>query len=538
MTLHEIVLTSLPSSGRVYEILTARNAFFLLCGWIVYQLLRAAWNISPFHPLHHIPGPKLAAATYLPEFWYDLVLFGRYTHEIKKMHEVYGPVIRVNPDEVHCSDVEFLDEIYTLGGRKRDKPRHQVSGSAMAYSGFATSEHDLHRLRRAPLGKFFSRNQIARLEPRIQELVQRLCDKLLSEAGKNKPLSAQVAYSCFTSDVISDYCFGESFGFLDREAWEPNFREPLYSLLHTLYVFRFFPFLKPITVVAGLWFLNYLPEDAALLIRTLNIDLPNQIKKTKSDMDAGIVHERQTVFGELLKSDLPPQEKSVARLTGEASAVLGGGTETLSWALAAITYFLLTQPRTLTKLTEELRTAVSDPQNLPPFTALEQLPYLGAVIQEGLRLTYGVPGRTARVATEEDLVYRGQWTPRGKGESVKVEYVIPRGFAAGMSNGLTHHNEAYFPDSYSYIPERWLDDNGKRRKELDRYLMSFGKGTRICLGMNLALYELHLVLAALVLRVFPHMRLFETTEADVRWDCDMVVPQTRAESKGIRVVIV
>ncbi|KAI1415600.1 cytochrome P450 [Hypoxylon sp. FL1857] len=536
MTLREIVWDLLPPSGSVSEILTVRNALFLVCGWLVYQLLLAAWHISPFHPLHHIPGPRLAAATYLPEFWYDVVKFGRYTHEIMKMHEIYGPVVRISPDEVHCSDVDFLDEIYTLGGRKRDKPRHQVSGSAMEYSGFATFDHDLHRLRRTPLGKFFSRNQIARLEPEIQVLVQRLCDKLLAEAGKDKPLSVQGAYSCFTSDVISYYSFGESFGFLDREAWEPSFRGAVYSLLQTIFLFRFFPFLKH-TADASLWFLNYLPEDVALLIRTLNIDIPNKIKKTKADMDAGVVRERQTVFGELLNSDLPPPEKSLARLTGEASAVLSGGTETLSWTLSVLTYFLLTQPWILTKLTDELRSVVSDPQNLPPWTTLEQLPYLGAVVQEGLRLSYGVPGRTARVATEEDLVYRGQWTPRGGAESVKVECVIPRGFAAGMSNMMTHHNEAIFPDSHSFVPERWLDANGQRRRELDRYLMSFGKGTRICLGINLALCELHLVLTALVLRVLPHMRLFETTKEDVSWDRDMVVPLPKRESKGVRVII-
>lgn len=76
--------------GTVTSFLTSRNALFLVCGWIAYKLLLALWNLSPFHPLSHIPGPKLATATYLPEFWYDVVKFGRYTKEIQKMHEVYG----------------------------------------------------------------------------------------------------------------------------------------------------------------------------------------------------------------------------------------------------------------------------------------------------------------------------------------------------------------------------------------------------------------------------------------------------------------
>jgi hypothetical protein len=58
--------------------------------WLGYELLKALYNISPFHPLSKIPGPKLAGATYLPEFYHDVILGGRYTHAIKKMHEQYG----------------------------------------------------------------------------------------------------------------------------------------------------------------------------------------------------------------------------------------------------------------------------------------------------------------------------------------------------------------------------------------------------------------------------------------------------------------
>lgn len=43
--------------------------------------------------------------------------------------------------------------------------------------------------------------------------------------------------------------------------------------------------------------------------------------------------------------------------------------------------------------------------------------------------------------------------------------------------------------------------------------------------------------AALVLRVFPHMELFETTVDDVEYDHDLVTAQAKKGSKGVRVVI-
>ncbi len=43
-----------------------------------------------FDRLSHIPGPKLAAATLWYEFYYDVVLKGKYTWEIGRMHQKYG----------------------------------------------------------------------------------------------------------------------------------------------------------------------------------------------------------------------------------------------------------------------------------------------------------------------------------------------------------------------------------------------------------------------------------------------------------------
>jgi hypothetical protein len=47
-----------------------------------------------------------------------------------------GPIVRINPHEVHCSDIAFADEIYAVGGRKRNKPLHQINGSAFVTPHF------------------------------------------------------------------------------------------------------------------------------------------------------------------------------------------------------------------------------------------------------------------------------------------------------------------------------------------------------------------------------------------------------------------
>ncbi|KAM0324284.1 hypothetical protein ACHAPQ_008383 [Fusarium lateritium] len=514
--------------------LTAREWIVgAISAWVVYKVLQALYNISPLHPLSKVPGPKLAGATYLPEFYHDVILVGRYTHAIRKMHEKYGPIVRINPNETHCADMAFSDEIYAVGGRKRDKPHHQVNGSAIGTTnGFGTVDHDLHRARRAPVAKFFSRAMIARLEKEIHELVQTLCTKLLAENSGNsgKPFDIAHAYSCFTSDAISSYCFGEAFGLLSSEGWQPNYREATLAVLKPVFVLRFFPFLAE-SVKLGKHFVDYLPTDVSLLIRTLQIDIPARVQKTKADLDSGITYDRPTVFADLLQSELSEEEKNTDRLAGEAVAAVNAGTETTSWALAVITYFLLSQPETLVKLRAELSNVVDDPCHLPSWTTLEQLPYLGAVIQEGLRLSYGVSSRSARVPTTEDLVYQGEFNKK------PVTLVLPRGYAIGMSSAVSHHDESVFPDSYTFKPERWIDEEGKFDKNLEKCMMAFSKGSRGCLGKNLALCELYLSLTALTLRVMPHMRLYKTTERDVRYDHDMFIPRTESGSDGVRMTI-
>ena len=51
-----------------------------------------------------------------------------------------------------------------------------------------------------------------------------------------------------------------------------------------------------------------------------------------------------------------------------------------------------------------------------------------------------------------------------------------------MTSVLMHHNESNFPDSYNFIPERWMDLETRQR--LESYLVPFSKGSRQCIGQK------------------------------------------------------
>lgn len=108
-------------------------------------------------------------------------------------------------------------------------------------------------------------------------------------------------------------------------------------------------------------------------------------------------------------------------------------------------------------------------------------------------------------------------------------YTVPAGTPVGMSAALLHHNEKVFPDSHAFKPERWLCENPP-----DKYLVSFTKGSRQCIGMNLAKMELVLVIAYIV---HLNMELYDTSAGDVAMVSDWSIPIVKKESKGVRVTV-
>ena len=171
------------------------------------------------------------------------------------------------------------------------------------------------------------------------------------------------------------------------------------------------------------------------------------------------------------------------------------------------------------RLYDELKAAIPDLSNPPPLTELEQLPYLSAVVQEGLRLCEPVTHRLIRQFPDKTFNCHG--------------YVIPAGTTVGMTTLLTHHNEEIFPEPRTFRPERWL---GEGKRLLERYLVAFNRGTRVCLGMNLARAELFLILSA-VFRQFNFDVSEVSKERDIDVSHDYILGAQAKDSPGILVKV-
>lgn len=160
------------------------------------------------HPLSGIPGPPLAAMTSWYETYYDLFKApgGQYWNKLDELHKEYGPIIRINPDEVQIHDPEFYTQIYAGGSTKRHRYARSVSGNGSPGSMASAVSHDLHRLRRSSLNPFFSKAAVIRLEERIQSRVSILCERLSGFLDRGEIVDISVAMTSLTLDIITEYC--------------------------------------------------------------------------------------------------------------------------------------------------------------------------------------------------------------------------------------------------------------------------------------------------------------------------------------------
>ncbi|KAH6706484.1 cytochrome P450 [Leptodontidium sp. MPI-SDFR-AT-0119] len=515
--------------------LTFATVWQVLGLFVVYLLGLAVYRLY-FSPLAKFPGPKIAALTSLYQFYYDVIKGGQYIWVIEEMHKKYGPIIRIRPDVLHMNDPEFIDPIYGGPGKRRDKYKIAINGFATPNAALGTTHHELHRTRRAPMNPFFSKQNVRRLEPVLQRTLKKVLGRLERSSKAGEPVVSNLLYSATTSDIISDYCFGESYNNLDKD----DFNEPFFSAFHEAgkgYHFACWnPWLVPTVTALPQWIVSlFMPQLDVFLNLVKEIIKRIDIVKAETKNEALTDSVGSTVFHGLLRNpNLSAADKTDERLIDEARVLLGAGTDTTANTLAAITYHLLANPAILKKLRNELIAAIPDLNDTPPLAQIETLPYLTAVIQEGIRLHPGASIRQDRVAPDEDLLY----------EDLKSgnKWIIDKGIPVGMTAPLLSRNEEIYPQSSVFRPERFLEN-----PRLDKYQMAFSRGSRRCLGMPLAYSELYTILAGIFRKYDgydgtgkqsgPTLELYKTGRNDVDMAADYVTPFVRDDSLGVRLMV-
>ena len=278
-----------------------------------------------------------AAVTSWYAGYYDAWLGGQYFKKVDEMHAKYGtsgstmslechslnvlgPIVRINPDELHVSDLAFVDEIFPgPGSKKRDKHtllaraslrksvtvpclRQEILTSMISVpqATGATVAHDLHRTRRGALNPFFSKGSVRRLDPVIQHTTENLLRRFDGCAKTGEIMPLNIVYKAATSDVVSGYTFGISVDYLKKDDYNAPFFEALSSSFEMAWWFMHMPSLAS--------FMNSMPKPV------LSYLMPGM--ESLFEMQAVCSLIPATKISSLTRSAMGPSDQGNSRVEG------------------------------------------------------------------------------------------------------------------------------------------------------------------------------------------------------------------------------
>ncbi|KAL4738837.1 cytochrome P450 [Aspergillus similis] len=463
---------------------------------------RVAFHRLYFSPLSHIPGPPFACVSSF--FLYFICYRGIEGRVLLYFHNKYNTsVLRVAPNSVSLSGRDALHPVYIAGGGLPKDARYEnfcVEGHDTIFSTRDVAYRDARAKAVLPL---FAPNRIrASCETGIcRQLIEKFVDAL--QRQREEATARSVARrktdildlsSRLLIDVLTGYFFGETYGGLEEKGEERNtsatarnsnhqgrgnrWREKLSATPFVLAIVAFSRFsLLPnwlFTLVFSLLMGPTLSKpDVAASLATVSrfvdsIAGADTERKTASDSD--------TYQSRLLRAGVSHQETLI-----QCKAAMFAGADSTAVMLSTILFHLVRQPAVRKRLKEELRERQAG-------VDYQSLPYLQAVIREGLRLGMANPARLTRIVPSQST-----------GCTVSGVF-LPPGTIVGAAAYVFHHNSNVFPQPFEFLPERWLasdEETGARRlKESD--IFPYGLGSRVCLGRNLANQQLFTTVARVV----------------------------------------
>lgn len=344
--------------------------------------LTAIYNLY-FHPLCRIPGPKMWIA--FPILKSIAQLQGQLDFKIRALHERYGDVVRVAPNELTFTSPQAWKDIYGHGHAELAKffPKGTGHGDGSRASDIISSNaRDHFRFRRAMLPAF-SGKALEQQEPLIQIYVDLLVSRLREVAETGEATNMVKWYTFTTFDLIGDLAYGESFGGLKsgkQNAWVGSI-EKMMKLFPILVLATSSPLLsKLFLLVAGNKIKNSRQEHLQMVKRLAERRINNKDQEHRGDfMDF------------MMRSQGQEHGLSNAELISNSDTLIVAGSETTATLLSGVTYHLLKSPATLKRCVDEVRTAFNSVEEISFQSASAKLPYMLACLEEALRLFPPVP---------------------------------------------------------------------------------------------------------------------------------------------------
>ncbi|KAF5974370.1 benzoate 4-monooxygenase cytochrome P450 [Fusarium coicis] len=402
-------------------------------------------------PLRKFPGPRLAASSNAWEIYHSLT--NDRFRAIHELHEKYGNVVRIGPNQVSVASPEaFLYVFVTKYSSflKTDFYATIQPGIGPKYAGlFNYISHKQAMAERRDLQPPFSPGSLKHYEARFDEQL----DILMGVVKQRRKVDLFGIFKFFMLDVIGDLALNKSFGQVTsgkdhQYVIDFNNAFMLIGLQNT-----FAPIIPLIP---------YLPFKK---LKNAYYGLERVFSYSQERVEDYLKQDISNKQGSLMSGYLDPATGEPKDGYSAWSIALAGhgfivaGSEATSITLTYIIWMLIKRPDVDHRLRQELSSLSKNYSN----TDLANLPYLDAVIREALRIYPPAPAPMPRVVPKSGFEFEGVSYPPG---TISAQpYTI-------------HRHEEVFEDPDGFRPERWLNVPSEKKDRMYRAFVPFSAGQR------------------------------------------------------------
>ena len=391
-----------------------------------------------------MPGPRLWASSRLP--YIRSLLSGTLVQDVERLHRKYGPAVRIAPNEVSFASAEsWIDILSVRPGHVQfiKDPTWWGQQPGRPESLLSTPSLDTHARMRKTLSQGFTESALKSQEFILQKQVALLISRLQgqvrksTETGNTAVLDIVPWFNYTAFDIFGDLAFGESFECLQHSRLHPWIETLFISVKAAAFVIsaRFYP-------VVELLLMKCIPESM----------MEKQRKQYQYISDK--VQSRfnwEVARPDLMEYVIKNNEKggmTLPEIQSTFAFLANAGSETTATTLSGTVNYLTCCPDKLDALVEEVRGTFSEEEDIR-LDQLEKLPYLNAVIYEGLRLCPPVPIILPRLAPQQGDEVSGTWLPGGVSVVASFQLLF-RPEAINESNDC----EPFYPRACSLVRTR------------------------------------------------------------------------------------
>lgn len=414
--------------------------------------------------------------------------------ENKKLHDRYGSVVRVSPNELAFNSVQAWEDIY--GHRPGHANMHKDPihvGSVEAVQGVTTltmADDDNHARQRRALSHSFSQKALVEQEYIVKRYVDQFISNMKRMAQDDEAFNMVNWLNFTTFDIIGDLTFGEPFGCLDLgqfHEWVSMIYETVKAGAMEQATRRF----APAGSMTQQALLSLVPKKQRAY---RSEHLKRSREKCMRRLEDGSSNHKDFIWYILKqqeKHDLKQDEIIV-----NSALFIVAGSETTANLLSGLIARLIWNPDKYEKLCAEIRGAFKDESDLT-YENLSKLTYLNACLEEGLRIYPPVPTGLLRTVPQA-------------GDTIDGHFV-PGGTSVAVGSWAASHNPVNFRDCDSFIPERYIDK--AYDTDYKKAAQAFSLGPRGCIGRHLSYMEMRLILGRLLWN-------FDIISVDGAWQWD------------------